>query len=171
MDNNNDIPFESGLMRATSQNIERLQRAVVDLQAAAAEAKVGALEAKMAATQAKEEARRWKALTRFLGMVALVALVASGLSIYNWVKAADATSQLRGQAIASCEQGNSERQAEVSVWDHILAATMAGSKNEPPAQRAATEAFVKDTEHYLTVKLAARNCAKAYSPAQAEKGN
>jgi hypothetical protein len=167
----NGSSAESGLMRATAKNIEGLQRAVVELQAAAAAAKVDALEAKLAATQAKEEARRWKALTRFLGAVALVALVASGLSIYNWVRAADATNQLRSQAIAACEQGNSERAAEVGVWDHVLSATLAGSQHETPEQRAATVAFVKDTERVLASKLAARDCTKAYSPVQAEKGN
>jgi hypothetical protein len=162
---------ESGLMRATAQNIANLQRAVVDLQAAAVAAKDDARVAKKAASEAREEARRWKILTRFLGVVAVVALIASVLSSYNWVKTTDATSQLRSQAIASCEQGNSERQAEVSVWDHILAATLAGSKGETPAQQAATAAFVNDTERFLTSKLAPRDCTKAYSTATAEKSS
>jgi hypothetical protein len=158
-----DNQAESGLMRATAKNIENLQRAVVDLQNAASQANVDAKVARAAATAAREEARRWKLLTRVLSVFVLVAMVASGLSIYNWIRAVDSTNQLRQQAINSCKMGNAERAAEVSVWDHVLNEFLAGLTREPPAQQAETIAFVRETEHYLAVQLAPRDCTQVYN--------
>jgi hypothetical protein len=159
----NGGPAESGLMRATAKNIENLQRAVVDLQVAASAANADAKAAKEAARLAREEARRWKVLTRVLSFFVVVALVASGLSIYNWVRAVESTNQLRQQAITACQQGNASRAAEVNVWDHVLNEFLAGLNGETPAQQQETVAFVRETEQYLAVQLAPRNCTQAYN--------
>lgn len=161
---------DSSLLKAANKSISDLQQAVTDLRVMATVAEAEALKAVRAAKEAKIEAKRWRLLTRVLGVFVLVAIVASSLSVYNWVQQANATNQLRSQAIATCEHNNTERQAEVNVWNRALNNFLALniqlviSTITPVQELEATKSFVTHTEKYLDTHLAPRNCAAAYSP-------
>lgn len=107
-----------------------------------------------------------KIQVRILGAVVILALATAAVSIYNWVQNAGATSQLRTQAISQCVEGNTDRAAEVQVWDHILSEFLVSTKNEPPAQAEATKEFVQGTETYVMQQLAPHNCTAAYATKQ-----
>jgi hypothetical protein len=164
-----DKPAESSLLQATTKNIKDLQHAVHSLEGAAASAQVQATKAETAAECAVKEARRWRLLSLVLAFFVAVAVVASGLSIYNWVQQANATTQLRTQAIASCEHNNTQRQAEIKVWNRALNNFLALNIQlvvftiTPVQELEATKAFVTTTEKYLNTQLAPRDCTQAYS--------
>jgi hypothetical protein len=168
-----DKPGDSSLLQATSKNIKDLQNAVHVLEGAAKGAQVQADKAETAAECAVKEAKRWRLLSLVLAFFVAVAVVASGLSIYNWVQQANATNQLRSQAVATCEHNNTERQAEVKVWNRALNSFLALNVQlvvftiTPVQELEATKAFVTDTEKYLNTQLATRDCAAAYSQKEA----
>lgn len=112
---------------------------------------------------------RWKWITRVLAVVSIVALVTAGLATYDWVRSNEALNQLRTQAISSCVHNNSERAAQVRVWDRALDQFAALNEQlvvtlvAPVQQLQETETFVRNTEKYLAAQLAQRDCAQAYS--------
>lgn len=150
-------PNESSFMSAADKNIKDLQAAVVILQSAATAARVDATAARKAADTAQAEAKRWKALTVALAFVTVCALVASSLSIYNWVRQADSTNQLRKQAIASCEQNNASRAAEVVVWSSFIDLLVKGDPK--PKDQAGARQF----KAYIASHLAPRDCQQVYN--------
>jgi hypothetical protein len=159
-----DPAGESSFMSAADKSIKDLQSAVSDLKASADAAKEDAAVAKTAAAQAKNEATRWRKLTRWLGVFVIAALVASGLSIYNWNRAVDATNQLRSQAITSCENGNQVRAADVQIWNEFISILLQGNKNPQAA------ALGRQFEAYIAQKEMPRNCQQAY-PANSNAAN
>ena len=162
-------PAESGLSQAVTRNIKDLQNAVHSLEGAAARSEYQADKAEKAAEAAVTEAKRWRLLSLILAFFVAVAVVASGLSIYNWVQQSHATTQLRSQAIASCEHNNTERRAEVKVWNRALNnfltlnIQLVVTTIAPVQELEATKSFVTTTEKYLNTQLASRNCTQAYS--------
>lgn len=159
----NGIPAEVGqMMRATARNLDSLQAAVVNLQAAATEAKADAETAKEAATEAKSEVKRWKFLTKILVAFMAIALAVSVLSVYNWAQNANATDQLRKQAITSCQIGNERAAGTVDAFNEFFKIA------EGPHPTPKTVALVKNLEAYILAHNPQRNCNQAYNARAAQ---
>lgn len=157
---------ESKFMLAAEKSIRDLQDTVSDLQQAATEAKNDAHVAKDAADRASNSARTWRVLTIVLGIVVVITLAVSALSANLYFEQRNSTSQLRQQAISSCEAGNSRATAEVEVWDHILNEFLVS-----PHTSQQTKDFVHESEKFLANKLSQRNCTQAYAPPPASIGS
>lgn len=134
------------------------EKAIEDLRFQAGEAATAATAAKKAAGRAETSARRWRRLTVVLGLVVTLSLALSGLGAYLWLQQKSATSQLRQQAITSCQIGNDRATGTVASMDQLITVL------EGPAPKDNIKVIARNLEAYILAHNQQRNCPQAYTP-------
>lgn len=180
---------ERNFMQAAEVAIKDLQVRAAEAHKAADDAATSAAEAKVQAAEARRQTTTWKRVTVALAVIAALTLGTAGGGIYLWRQQAEATSQLRQQAIATCTSGNILRAENVQTWEKnfalqaqtakttaVLATEFidAVSNGDPvraqqirdvitrsgKANAEEVKAFLK----FVRETNAPRNCTQAYSP-------
>jgi negative regulator of sigma E activity len=137
------------------------EAAITDLRSEAEEAKSAARSAKVNAESALRSAKRWQALTVVLGIVVVVLLAVSCFGVVLWYQQREATTQLKQQAISSCEIGNDRSAATIAVIDQLVTLL------EGPSPSAAVQEKASEYEKFVNEHNVLRDCQQAYSSSTA----